>query len=232
MRCLAVALALAVPLLPACAPKNQPVDSDGGGVEDLARAPRDLLPPADLLTPADLSPGCGPVAGNRITNPSFEADVLPGLYTARSSDDEITTKSTISGWRGCCPPSAASSYQVVAGGCSGAQALQVSSTNASANVVLQSVSPADGGGKRALVRVYARVLSIDAGGSLALDLFDVTGKAVLGTSAALTAITPGLTYAPLELSANLPAGTPSLQVRVVTSGTLRAYIDDFALTLP
>ena len=71
-----------------------------------------------------------------------------------------------------------------------------------------------------------RAIRAQAGAELALDLFDLTQSRVLASSAPLTAPTADWRF--LSVMGQVPTGG-AVQVRINSTGTLTAVVDDTAL---
>lgn len=210
----------------ACNPMNQMVT--GGDGEDLA-------PVA-----ADMAGGvpCGAVAANLLQNPSFEADVLPGAYSARNTG---MPASTISGpWDACCNNNGqglTTTFKVDAtSACSGRQSINITSTAAQDDVLNQGMMVVGSPGRMFIVQGWVRVTDVGAGAQLSLDLFNlnepVAAKQVLARSPITSARTAGTAFVPLSAAGVLPATTPArVQARVRVSGTLTAFVDDISVVL-
>ena len=105
----------------------------------------------------------------------------------------------------------------------------VSSTNASANVLDQAL-PMGNVGKTFLLSGWVNVTSVTGTGQIALDVFDDgTPKAVAATTVALKATTNS--WFQLSVSGVVPA-SGNLRVRINSSGTLTAFVDDIVYRIP
>lgn len=182
--------------------------------------------PAEDLAPraVDLS-SCRPVVGLAFANPSFEE-------SQGFANNTGAPMSTIKGWDGCCNDQGqglTTTWTVLGEGRCGGQAVSITSTGARGDVLNQSLRPADGAGRPFTLTAWVKVSSIGAGGALLLDLYDLNGGAVVAASPTLSQVQEA--WAPLSVTGQLPAGSPWVQIRLKSSGTLRALADDVSLTL-
>jgi len=213
-------------LLPAlgsggCSPQTAAVD---GGAEDFSQTTRDLT-------------SCGPLPGNLLGNPGFEQPSLSAVDGNGQATNRGNPASTIPGgplgpWDGCCDQGAG------AGGTTwavrttmplcGTRAVSVVSDRAAANVLSQRLDLAASSGQSFRVSAWVFIGQAPAGAQLGLDVFDLMASHVLASSPVLTATTADWHY--LSLMGQVPTGG-ALQVRINSSGTLSAVVDDVAVVL-
>jgi len=181
------------------------------------QTPPDLLPAA-----RDLGRDCTNSPTNRLMNPSFES----GDGMAVNSG---VPASTITSWDGCCTGGNTTWAVTTASPFCGSRSIKVTSQNAQANVLSQTInSPADAT-KQFVVSGRVFVTTIDAGATIKLDIWDLMGNQVVTSSTALT--TASSDWVPLMQTANVPTGG-RYQVRINTSGNVEAFVDDLSLIVP
>ncbi len=206
-------------VLAGCSPRNLTVAADGG-VEDFSATWRDLLM-------------CDPVLGNLVKNGDFEDPAPAALDGNGTASNTGSPPSTIppadqSKWDGCCSQaSGGTTYQVTrtVHRC-GQRAVQLVSTQAQSNVLNQKLDLAAQAGRSFRVTGYALVSQLTAGSKLALDVFDLGKSQVVATSTAVTATTAD--WQLLSVSGTVPTGG-NVQLRIVSTGTLTAVVDDLTL---
>jgi hypothetical protein len=110
----------------------------------------------------------------------------------------------------------------------GSRAVTVSSNQAEANVLNQRLDLAGYGGQGVRAMVWVLLSQVQSGGALQLDLFDLDAGQVLATSPPLTA--PTADWRLLSVLSQVPTAG-ALQVRIKSTGTLTAYVDDTSLAL-
>lgn len=193
-----------------CAPATQGTE---GTPPDLAGVERDM------------APVCTAVVGNLLSNPGFEASMTGSTTNIGSGT------STIPSWRGCCGMAQTTTYDVVASQryC-GERSISVSGgTGATANVLIQDVTRASDVGKTFLVSGWLNVTSVGAAGEISLDVFDNGAKTVVAPTVSLKNTTNG--WFELRASGTVPTGG-NLQVRINSSGTIQAFVDELVFRIP
>lgn len=189
-------------------------------------------PSADLSAPGDLGTECQQVAGNLISNASFESS------TGGSSDGEANNtgspRSTIAGpWIGCCPQMNDGGTQWAvsqeAARC-GVRSLAVQSTQAAANVLVQTApDQSASAGRTFQLSGFVHVIQAGNPGQISCEVWDSSTMTTLASTEVLTAPTSG--WLSVMLSGTVPYGG-KLQVRISSSGDVQAYVDDLVLVIP
>lgn len=180
--------------------------------------------PPDLgSTSRDLGRDCTNPASNRLMNPGFES----GDGVANNTG---APASTISMWDGCCSSGGMSSWTVstLSPSC-GSRSIKVSSNAAQAHVLSQSFNSPGDAGKAFTVSGRVFVATIDAAATIKLDVWDLMTSQVVTSTSALTTVSSD--WVTLMQSAAVPA-SGRYQVRINTSGTVEAYVDDLSLIIP
>jgi hypothetical protein len=206
-------------VVPACSPQTGAVD---GGPVDFSQTSRDLN-------------SCDPLTGNLIGNPGFEDPSSSAPGGNGSATNTGNPKSTIPGgvlgpWDGCCnqsPGGTSFTVDTTMPHC-GTRAVTVQSDQASGNVLNQLLDLSSYSGRGFRVNAWAFVSQAQSGAQLLIDVFDLTGNKVVGTSAALTATTAD--WKLLTVLGMVPTGG-NLQVRINSTGTLHAVVDDTSLAI-
>lgn len=179
-------------------------------------------PPDLSSTSRDLGRDCTNPAANRLMNPGFET----GDGTANNTG---APASTITNWDGCCSGGTTTWTVSMMSPYCGSRAIKVMSMNAQANVLSQSFNSPGDAGKQVAVSGHVFVTTIDATATIKLDVWDLMTNQVVNSSAALT--TTSSDWVTLMLNAAVPAGG-RYQVRINTSGSVEAYVDDLSLIIP
>jgi hypothetical protein len=191
-----------------------------GGVEDFSATTRDLLM-------------CDPVVGNLLANGDFEQPSGQAGDGSGEANNTGNPPSTIAPlgfgkWDGCCSQvGGGTTYRVTSTvhRC-GQRAVLLASTQAQNNVLNQSLRLTTQAGRRFYVTGYVRVSQLSIGSKLALDLFDLTQSQVVAASEAVTQATAD--WQLVSLSGTVPSAG-QVQLRIVSTGTLTAAVDDLAL---
>ena len=195
--------------LMACSPKTESVE---GGTPDLAMQSRDMgMCPLDTM--------------NLLQNPGFENPSVEPDGNGKANNTG-SPPSTIPGkWDGCCSQAGGGTTWTVSVGTPrcGLRSLMVSSQNATANVLNQTFQAQSMVGKTLVASAYVFVPQAGAGAKLAIDVWDLTANKVIATSPTVTANTPD--WQPLSVSVPVPSGG-IIQLRINSSGTCTAYVDD------
>lgn len=191
-----------------CHPKTAPSEGDA---PDLSQLVRDLG-------------SCVSEAANLIRNPGFEAPSteLDGNGKANNTGNPA---SSIPNWDGCCSQAGGGTTWVIATTSPkcGTRALSVQSTSANANVLNQSLPLSSQVGKTLLASAFVFVQSVSGAGQLGIDVWDDQAKKVIASSVPVNNTTPD--WFKVDLSVPIPAGG-NLQLRITSSGTLTALVDD------
>lgn len=209
----------------ACSPQPRAVD---GGAEDFSQLRRDLRT------------GCEPLPVNLLGNPGFEepspgAPDGNGQAVSRGNPPSSIPGGALGPWDGCCSQAAGGtswSVRMTMPHC-GARAVAVSSDQADANVLNQRVDLAAYSGRSVRASAWVFIAQVSGSGSgsgsaeLAIDLFDLTASRVIASSAPLTATTADWRF--LSAMGQVPTGG-AVQVRIRSTGSFTAVIDDIALT--
>ena len=214
----AVSVVVAVAVATAgCSPRNEFVD---GGIEDLSQTRRDLQ-------------SCEPLPGNLLGNPGFEQPSPSEPDGNGQASNRGNPPSTIPGgplgpWDGCCSQATGGTRWTVTTTMPrcGARALRVVSDQAAANVLNQRLDLAAYTGRSVRASAWVFIAQAAAGAALTLDLFDLTQSRPLASSAPLNAPTADWHF--LSVMGQVPTGG-AVQVRLNSSGTLTAVVDDTAL---
>lgn len=201
-----------------CGPTMSSVE---GGGEDLGATTRDLR-----------SANCEPTAGNLLVNPGFEVAAAQGDGNGQAKNTGLPP-STISGWDGCCTQAMAANGTTWLVTQSmprcGLRAVFVSSSAATENVLDQTLTRGADVGRDFVASGWVYLYEVGSGAQLKLDVFDDTAKQAIYSSTVLSALTPGWTQ--LTVTGKIPAAG-RVQLRVNSSGTLKALVDDLAFTVP
>lgn len=199
-----------------CAPSMSGV---GGSGEDLGATTRDL---------GQVS--CVEVPNNLLVNPGFEVVAVGEGDGNGRAKNTGSPASTIPLWDGCCNQSPGGTEWLVTQGMPrcGVRAVFVSSTTANDNVLNQMLTRGSDVGRSFQASAWVYLQEASAGAQLKLDVFDDVAKAVLRSSDPLTAATAGWTQ--LTLSGQIPSGG-RVQLRLVSTGTLKALADDLVFTV-
>lgn len=199
----------------ACNPTTSSVE---GGTPDLAMQARDMgmcpIDPQNLLqNPGFETPSVEPDGNGKAVNTGTPASSIPGK------------------WDGCCSQSGGGTTWTVSLGTPrcGLRSLLVSSTSANANVLNQTLQQPAKVGKTLTASAYVFVQQASAGAKLGLDIWDLTANKVIASSPTISQSTAD--WQKLELSIPVPSGG-NFQLRINTSGTLTAYVDDPSVLIP
>jgi hypothetical protein len=198
-----------------CAPKTN----------DLGTISQDMA-----ATSRDMAINCTAAVGNYLLNPDFETPAS-GASQNGTASNVAATASTIPSWTGCCGTSTTTTYtiQTTSPHC-GSRAVKVASAGANADVLLQVPTLTGKGGQTFHLSGAVWVQPQTNGGTLQLDVFDLTAKAIVASSVVLNAATADwFTITPVV--GTLPAAA-NVQVRINTTGNITALVDDLALTVP
>lgn len=198
----------------ACAPQTGTIVD--GGLEDLSATSRDL------------AEACVLVNGNLLSNPSFEDIGGNPMPSARNSSNPPST--IVGGWEGCCTQADGSTefrVTTTAAFC-GQRGLDVQSTTARDNVLYLPLTRSGDVGRSFQLKGYAFVSAASAGGSLKLDVFDLTTSKAVAATTALVSTTSN--WEMLNVSGTIPTGG-RIQVRINCSGTLRASVDELSFLI-
>jgi hypothetical protein len=178
--------------------------------------------PPDLLPAArDLGRDCTNPPLNRVMNPSFESGDGMAVNTG-------VPASTIASWDGCCTGGNTSWAISALSPYCGSRSVKVTSMNAQANVLSQSITSPGDVGKQFVVAGRVFVTTIDAGATIKLDIWDLMANQVVISTTALT--TASSDWVPLMQTAMVPTGG-RIQVRINTSGNVEAFVDDLSLLI-
>lgn len=193
------------------------------------RAPPDHTTATPEETP-DLSTACAEVSGNLVVNPSFETPAASG--GDGTADNTGEPASTIPGpWSGCCSQSYGGTQWSVtqsAARCGG-RSLQVQSATADGNSLVQSLTDQSVNyGKTFELSGSVHLTQASDGGSILLEATDGTGRIRLAATEALQAPSSG--WVQLSQTGTVPR-TGRIQVRITSTGSLEAYVDDLALRI-
>lgn len=202
-----------------CSPQMEAVD---GGSEDLSQTRRDLM-------------SCQPLPGNLLGNPGFEQPSPSepdgnGQASNRGSPPSTIPGGPLGPWDGCCSqPTGGTRWRVgpTMARC-GTRALGLVSDQAAANVLNQRLDLAAYSGRSVRASAWVFIAQALDGAQLTLDLFDLTQGRPLASSAPLTATTADWHF--LSVMGQVATGG-AVQVRINTTGTLSAVVDDAALAL-
>lgn len=201
-----------------CSPVQSPVD---GAAEDFS------------LLRRDLQSACEPLTGNLLGNPGFEqpspsAPDGNGQAVSRGNPPSTIPGGALGPWDGCCSqPAGGTTWTVrtTMPHC-GTRAVAVASDQASANVLNQRVDLAAYSGRSVRASAFVFIAQAQSGAALAVDLFDLSTNQLLASSPPLTATTADWRY--LSVTATVPTGG-ALQIRLSSSGSFSAVVDDVAL---
>lgn len=200
-----------------CSPQMEAVD---GGSEDLSQLRRDLM-------------SCQPLSGNLLGNPGFEQPSPSepdgnGQAVSRGNPPSTIPGGPLGPWDGCCSqPLGGTRWRVGTGMARcGTRALGLTSDQAAANVLNQRLDLAAYSGRSVRASAWVFIAQAQGGAELSLDLFDLTQSRVLASSAPLTAPTADWRF--LSVMGQVPTGG-AVQVRISSTGTLTAVVDDTAL---
>lgn len=200
-----------------CSPQLERVD---GGIEDLSQTRRDLL-------------SCQPLSGNLLGNPGFEQPSPSepdgnGQASSRGSPPSTIPGGPLGPWDGCCSqPTGGTRWSVgTAMARCGTRAVGLLSDRAAANVLNQRLDLAAYSGRSVRASAWVFISQAQDGAQLTLDLFDLTQGRPLASSAPLTATTADWRF--LSVMGQVPTGG-AVQVRINSTGTLTAVVDDTAL---
>lgn len=202
-----------------CSPQTGSVD---GGAEDFSQLSRDLA-------------SCDPVPGNALENPGFETPSATAPAGNGQASNRGNPASTIPGgklgpWDGCCDQGAGMGGTTWTVGTTlarcGTRAVTVASDGATSNVLSQRLDLATSSGHSFRASAWVLIGRALTGTQLALDVFDLTTNQVVATSLALTATTADWRY--VSFMGTVPTGG-SLQLRIKSTGTFTAVVDDLAL---
>jgi len=214
-------LAAALPLslaAAACAPQNSAVD---GAAADFSQQWRDLG-------------SCDPLPQNLLGNPGFEepSPSQPdgnGQASSTGNPPSSIPGNALGPWDGCCSQRLGSTTWTVgtARARCGLRAVTVAADQALASVLSQRLDLAGYGGRGVRATAWAQLTQAASGGELALDLFDLTTRQVVASSLGLPATGD---FRLLVVQGQVPTGG-ALQLRLSSTGTLEAIVDDTALSL-
>ncbi len=173
-----------------------------------------------------MTPICTEVVGNLLGNPGFEAS-LSGTASNIGS-----ATSSIPNWKGCCGTSQTTTYDVNSTQryC-GERSVRVSGTSgATQNVLIQDLNRPGDAGKTFILSGWVNVTNI-TGGEISLDLFNLnaTPPAIVAPTVSLKNITNG--WFELRATGSMPTGG-NVQIRINTSGSLEAFVDNLSLRIP
>jgi len=187
-------------------------------------------PPRDLSAVSrDLGAGCMDVPANLLLNPSFEGPGT-GADPNGSAKNTGSPASTIPSWDGCCNQANGGTQWTVTPTVArcGTRSVQVQSTSADKNVLNQTFDRSGDAGKAFQLSGWVFVTQ-NPSGQILLDVFDLNTNNVVGSTLAEKSTTSD--WFELKQSGTVPAGG-KFQVRIFSTGTLQAYVDDLALVIP
>lgn len=199
-----------------CSPSTHSV-ADGGAVQDFGPRVRDMS-------------SCLPPPSNYLLNPDFEAPSSQAADGNGVAKNTGSPASTIPSWDGCCSQGLGGTTWTVTQGMPrcGGRSLSLVSTMATTNVLNQALDLRAQAGRTLRISGWVFVTQADPGASLKLDVFN------LGNSA-LVALTPPQTQTTADWTQLVATGTvpgnDRVQVRINTSGSLSAVVDDLVLTI-
>lgn len=205
----AASIGLLGSLLAACSPSTMSTDG---------------TPPDLAGVPVDMTAVCTDVVGNQLGNPGFEASITGTASNIGGS------ASSIPNWQGCCGTMQTTTYEVnsMQRYC-GERSVRVnSSSTASQNVLHQALNLAASANKTFILSGWVNVTG-PSGGEISLDLFDVSKTAIVAPTVSLKNGTNG--WFELRATGTMPAGG-NVQVRISSSGTIEAYVDQLSLRIP
>lgn len=197
-------------VLAACSPVTASVDEKA---RDLAPVQRDLGTCLDRFQ-------------NLVKNPSFEAE-SDGM--AHNTGAPV---STISDWDGCCTLAGSDTVWTVSkmhAHC-GTNAVLVKSQNASAHVLNQTFHRPGDVGQAFVLSGWIWMQDAGADARLKLDVWDLHApeKKVAETEALTSA---NMSWFRIKVGGTVP-NDGNFQVRINSSGSLVAYVDDLSLVIP
>ena len=199
----------------ACSPKTSTVE---GGSPDLAAQTRDMG-----MCPIDPS--------NQLQNPGFETPSVELDGNGKASNTGSPASSIPGRWDGCCNQAGGGTTWTVTTTMArcGFRSLLVSSTSANANVLNQTLPLSALVGKTLYGGAYVYVSQAGSGAKLGLDIWDLNANKVIASSPTISTTTPD--WQRLDLSVQIPSGG-NLQLRINSSGTLTAMVDDPSIQVP
>lgn len=194
------------------------------------RAPPDHATGSEEEIP-DLDPDCAAIPGNLIANPSFETPAA-GSSGDGTADNTGEPASTIPGpWSGCCSQvdgGTVWSISRTAALCGG-RSLEVMSAGADGNSLLQLLADQSASyGRSFELSGSVHLTQISMGGSILLEATDGTGRLKLAATDALRS--PTASWVQLSQTGAVPR-TGRIQVRITSTGNLKAYVDDLTLRI-
>lgn len=181
-------------------------------------------PPQDLSQSThDLQRDCTLPSNNRIMNPTFEMD-------SGVANNKAMPASSIGSWTGCCSMGTIDTNWTVldASPRCGKRSVKVASVNANQNVLLQEFNSPSDAGHQFQLSGWFFVTTIDATGSIKLDIFDRTANAISSTTQPLQQTSSD--WVQLQVTGTIPAGG-FYQARISSSGNVEAYVDDVSLVV-
>lgn len=201
--------------------------------QESPQAPHDQSAPSgsqDLGS--GLTPSCADVPDNRVQNASFEVPAA-GPDPDGKANNSGDPRSTIPGpFSGCCVQSIGGTQWVVTeerARC-GQRSLQVLSQDADGNVLSQRLADQpDAAGKPFLLAGFVLVQQADGGGRILIDVLDPASQSRVTMTEALSG--PTMDWVPLRQRGVVPKGG-QMQLRISSSGSIHAYVDDLSLRIP
>lgn len=199
-----------------CSPSTNSV-ADGGAVQDFGPRLRDMS-------------SCLPPPSNYLLNPDFETPSTQAADGNGTAKNTGSPPSTIPSWDGCCSQGLGGTTWTVTQAMPrcGGRALSLVSTMATTNVLNQVLDLRAQAGRTLRVSGWVFVTQADPGAALRLDVFN------LGSSS-LAALSPPQTSATAEWTQLVATGTvpgnDRVQVRINTTGSLSAVVDDLVLDI-
>jgi len=168
---------------------------------------------------------------NLLQNPGFETPSVEPDGNGKAVNTGSPASSIPGKWDGCCNQSGGGTTWMVSLGTPrcGLRSLQVTSTSATANVLNQSLQLPSKVGKTLTASAYVFVQQASAGAKIGLDIWDLGANKVIASSPTIAQSTAD--WQKLELSVPVPSGG-NFQLRINTSGTLTAYVDDPSVLIP
>lgn len=178
------------------------------------------------------APSCTDVPDNRVQNPSFEVPAI-GTDPDGKANNTGDPRSTIPGpFNGCCVQSLGGTQWAVTAErvrC-GQRSLQVLSQDADGNVLSQRLADQpDAAGKPFLLAGFVLVQQTDGGGRILIEVLDAATQTRVASTETLSG--PTMDWVSLRQRGVIPKGG-QMQLRISSSGSIHAYVDDLSLRIP
>lgn len=209
-------LSLLLAAAPGCSPRTEGVGDAGVG-QDFSQRARDMST-------------CQIPVSNFLLNADFETASTQATDGNGQARNTGSPKSSIPSWDGCCDQGLGGTTWTVTQAMPrcGGRAVSVVSSMASLNVLNQTLDLRAQAGRTLRLTGWAFVSQAQPGAGLKIDAFNLGNQAVFAVSSTLSETTADWTQ--LVATGTVP-GNASLQVRINTSGTISAVVDDLVLTV-